>query len=282
MARSLLCPEGVAAVRALQFYLTTSPPAFFSTPPSLAVGSDRHGLPTGLARFRSHPLPPVPQPLQHHGDAGSLSGSATEANTSSVGRSIMSPPGPCTRLRACTDRSPVVSTESGAAVFPALATAWQAAWAPAQRSSLVVEARWLYPLRLRFLLLPLRGRPLGPRLSGVLWSLGPGGRIRFAFVSRSCLCVAHRPRLRTGFADTERIAPYLRSLSSSMGAKPPPPRQLVGSRYQVRSSRPWPAASSASSAKSLAARARSSSPVLSAAFSSSCWSSSKSAPPAII
>ncbi len=31
-----------------------------------------------------------------------------------------------------------------------------------------------------FPLLPLRGRPLGPRLSGVLWSLRPGGRIRFA------------------------------------------------------------------------------------------------------
>ncbi len=37
-----------------------------------------------------------------------------------------------------------------------------------------------------FPLLPLRGRPLGPRLSGVLWSLRPGRRIRFAFVSRSC------------------------------------------------------------------------------------------------
>jgi len=162
VARSLLGPEGVAAVRALQFYLTTSPPASFSTPPGLAVGSDRHGLPTGLARFRGHPLPPVPQPLQHHGDAGSLSASATEANTSSVGRSIMSPPAPGTRLRARTDRSPVVSTEAEPIFLSALATAWQAARAPAQRSSLVVEVWWSHPLRLRFPLLATGH--IGPRL----------------------------------------------------------------------------------------------------------------------
>jgi len=51
---------------------------------------------------------------------------------------------------------------SGAAFFPALATAWQAARAPAQRSSLIVEARWSYPLRLRFPLLATGH--IGPRL----------------------------------------------------------------------------------------------------------------------
>ncbi len=91
--------------------------------------------------------------------------------------------------------------------FPALAAAWQAARAPAQRSSLVVEARRSHPLRLRFPLLPLRGRPLGPRLSGVLCSLRPGGRIRFAFVSRSWLRPARAtaPHMPTVYG--ERIAP---------------------------------------------------------------------------
>ena len=90
-ALSLLCPEGVAAVRALQFNLTTGPPAFFPTPPCLAVGSNRHRLPATLAWLGSHVLPSVPQPPQHHADAGSLSEFATEANTSSGGRSIMIP-----------------------------------------------------------------------------------------------------------------------------------------------------------------------------------------------
>ena len=98
-ALSLLCPEGVAAVRALQFNLTTGPPAFFPTPPRLAVGSNRHRLPATLAWLGSHVLPSVPQPPQHHADAGSLSEFATEANTSSGGRSIMIPPEPCTRLK---------------------------------------------------------------------------------------------------------------------------------------------------------------------------------------
>ena len=88
-AWSLLGPEGVAAVRALQFHVTPSPPASFPTPPRLAVGSDRHRLPAGLAWFGSQVLPPVPQPIQHHGDARSLSVSATEASTSLEGRSIM-------------------------------------------------------------------------------------------------------------------------------------------------------------------------------------------------
>jgi hypothetical protein len=102
-------------------------------------------------------------------------------------------------------------------VFPALATAWQAARAPAQQTSLVVEAQWSHPLRLRFPLLPLRGRPLGPRLSRLLCSLKPGGRIRFAFVSRSCHYVAGRSG--PGSADfSGRRSPVVASASPSFPA----------------------------------------------------------------
>jgi len=50
-------------------------------------------------------------------------------------------------------------------------------------------------------LLPLRGEPLGPRLSGVLSSLTPGGRIRFASVSRSWLRATSGPGSANGHAD---------------------------------------------------------------------------------
>ncbi len=110
----------------------------------------------------------------------------------------------------------------GAFVFPALATAWQAARAPAQRSSLVVEARWSHPLRLRFPLLPLRGRPLGPRLSGVLWSLRPGGRIRFAFVSRSRLRTARATAPLEWLRHRDQVGPHLRSAwFPALGYGPP-------------------------------------------------------------
>jgi hypothetical protein len=136
----------------------------------------------------------------------------------------------------------------GAPVFPALATVWQAARAPAQRSSLVVEARWSYSLRLRFPLLPLRGRPLGPRLSGVLWSLRPGGHIRFAFVSRSWLRAARAPAPQEWLRHRDQVGPYLRSLwFPALGNRPfgprlrkrhrrhRPDRDAVAGRYFPRS-----------------------------------------------
>ena len=64
--RLLFGPEGVAAVRALQFHLITSPPASLPNPCGLAVSSNQHRLTAGPTRSGRHLLPQVSKPLLHH------------------------------------------------------------------------------------------------------------------------------------------------------------------------------------------------------------------------
>ena len=92
---------------------------------------------------------------------------------------------------------------SGVTFLPALAASRQAARAPAQRSSPVVETLWSHPLRLRFPVLPLRGGPL----RGLHRSDASGASLVGAIKNPSS---GHGTA--NGFTDRERIAAYLRSL----------------------------------------------------------------------